>query len=247
MPVADYDEIGVGYARHRQPDPRLAAQFERALGTAATVVNIGAGTGSYESADRRVVAVEPSPVMAAQRPPGAAPVVRAMVEDLPFGDGAFDAATMFLTLHHWADWRVGLDAVTRVARRSVIFTFEPGAHTLCWIVRDYLPAAGRTRSALAPGIDEIVARLPGARVEVVPVPHDCTDGFLWAYWRRPEQYLDPAVRLGISAIAQLPPHEVEPGIARLAADLESGRWHDEHADLLDLDEIDGGFRLVVTG
>jgi SAM-dependent methyltransferase len=223
--VADYDEIGVGYARHRQPDPRLAAQFERALGEASTVLNVGAGTGSYESVDRAVVAVEPSAVMAAQRPAGAAPVLRAVVEQLPFAGETFDAATMFLTLHHWADWRVGLREVRRVARRLVIFTFEPGAHAHCWVVR----------------------ALPDASVEVVPVPHDCTDGFLWAYWRRPEQYLDPAVRRGISAIAQLPPQDVEPGMARLAADLESGRWHDEHADLLDLDEVDGGFRLVVAG
>jgi SAM-dependent methyltransferase len=245
--VADYDEIGVGYARHRQPDPRLAAQFERALGEASTVLNVGAGTGSYESVDRAVVAVEPSAVMAAQRPAGAAPVLRAVVEQLPFAGETFDAATMFLTLHHWADWRVGLREVQRVARRLVIFTFEPGAHAHCWVVRDYLPAAGRTRSALAPHLDEVVQALPESRVEVVPVPHDCTDGFLWAYWRRPDQYLDPAVRRGISAIAQLPPQEVEPGMARLAADLESGRWHDEHADLLDLDEVDGGFRLVVAG
>ena len=189
--MADYDEIGVGYARHRQPDPRLAAEFERALGDGVHRAQRGRGTGSYESVDRAAVAVEPSAVMAAQRPAGAAPVLRAVVEQLPFAGETFDAATMFLTLHHWADWRVGLREVQRVARRLVIFTFEPGAHADCWVVRDYLPAAGRTRSALAPHLDEVVPALPEARVEVVPVPHDCTDGFLWAYWRRPEQYLDP--------------------------------------------------------
>lgn len=247
MTVADYDEIGVGYGRYRRPDPRLMAQFERALGDARSVVNVGAGTGSYESDDRRVLAVEPSEVMIAQRDRYAAPVVRAMSEALPFRDRAFDAATLFLTLHHWANWKVGLAEVHRVAPRVVAFTFEPGAHKRCWLVREYVPAAGGTRSADAPHVEEIMAALPHARVEVVPVPHDCTDGFLWAYWKRPEQYLDPAVRAGISALAQLRPEQTEPGLERLAADLDSGRWHEEHAHLLDLDEIDGGFRLVVGG
>ncbi|MCU1351230.1 MAG: SAM-dependent methyltransferase, partial [Acidimicrobiales bacterium] len=250
-PVADraelaYDEIGIGYAGHRRADPRIAARIHRALGDAASVLDVGAGTGSYEPPGRRVVAVEPSPVMLAQRPVGAAPAVRATAGALPVRDGAFDAALVVLSLHHWPDPWAGLAELRRVARRQVVLTFDPVDHEAFWLVDDYLPAIAELASAHPPGPAAVAEALGGA-VEVVPVPHDCVDGFMWAWWRRPEAYLDAGVRAAISAIAQLPPGVVEPAMARLADDLATGRWHERHGHLLARQEIDGGFRLVVAG
>ena len=240
-----YDRIGAVYARHRRPDPRLAAQFDRALGEGATVVNVGAGTGSYEPADRRVVAVEPSGVMISQRRPGSAPAVRAVAEHLPFADRSFDAALALLTVHHWQDAAAGLAEMSRVARRLVIFTFDPVVHMDFWMVQEYLPesVALPTTDVISP---EAVAAAVGAdSIEVVPVPADCSDGFYWAYWCRPRAYLDPEVRACISGMAQLDDDLVAERMARLGADLEDGTWEERHGHLRDLDSIDGGFRLVV--
>lgn len=240
-----YDRIGAGYARHRRPDPRLEAQIHAALGDARSVVNVGAGTGSYEPSDRAVVAVEPSAVMVAQRTPGSAPAVRAVAEALPFPDHAFDAALAVITVHHWADLDAGLAELVRVAPRTVVLTFDPDVHFDYWLF-DYLPDARLLASAGGPPVGVVAQRL-GARVETVPVPADCVDGFNWAYWARPHAYLDPEVRACISAIAQLPDDAVEAGMARLAADLADGTWQAQHADLLGRPEIDGGFRLLVRG
>ena len=246
MSAPAYDAIGRGYRDHRRPDPRIMAMITTALGDAAKVVNVGAGTGSYEPLDRHVVAVEPSPTMFRQRPPGAAPVIRATAEHLPFPDGSFDAALALLTIHHWADWRLGLDELRRVADRCVIFTFDRRLHDRFWLIDEYVPAAAATAGIQgAPAIDEIAAHLGGARVVVIPVHHDCTDGFGWAYWRRPERYLDPGATRAISLLAQLPAAERDAGLARLADDLATGRWHDRHRDLMALDAVDGGYRLVV--
>jgi len=241
-----YDEIGRVYASHRRPDPRIAAAVQRALADAATVVDVGAGTGSYEPRDRVVVAVEPSAVMVAQRPRSAPPVVRATAEALPFPDRAFDAAMAMLTVHHWPERAHGLRELRRVADRVVVLTFDAEVHNDFWLFRDYVPAAREIVNRQAHLVDQLVDALGPARVEVVPVPHDCTDGFGWAYWRRPELYLDPDVRACISCLAQLPPEDIEPGMERLRHDLASGAWHERHRDLLDRTEVDGGYRLVVT-
>jgi SAM-dependent methyltransferase len=238
-----YDRIGVGYTTTRRPDPRLAARIHAALGDARTIVNVGAGTGSYEPAGRDVTAVEPSETMIAQRPPGAAPVVRASAEALPFADHSFDAAMAVLSDHHWADRPAGLGELRRVARRAVVLTYDPAYADALWLVPEYLPGF---RSLPAMSIDEIAACLGGAQSEIVPVPADCADGFLGAWWRRPEAYLDPRVRAGISVFARLAPAEVDDCVARLRADLASGAWHARHADLLDLDELDLGYRLLVA-
>jgi SAM-dependent methyltransferase len=238
-----YDRIGAGYTATRRADPRIAARIEAALGDARTVLNVGAGTGNYEPRDREVTAVEPSETMIAQRPPGAAPVVRASAESLPFADHSFDAAMAVLSDHHWDDRPGGLRELRRVGRRVVLFTFDPAYVDALWLVPDYLPGF---RSLPGMTIADIAACLGGADIEPVPVPHDCADGFMGAWWRRPEAYLDARVRAGISVFARLSPAEVADCVARLGEDLASGAWHARHGDLLALDELDLGYRLLVA-
>ncbi len=242
-----YDTIGRTYSTTRRPDPRIAAQFERHLAGAATVINVGAGAGSYEP-PHTVLAVEPSAVMIAQRPAGSAPAVQARAESIPIADGAADAVMALLTVHHWTDLEAGIDELRRIARRRVvIFTWDQSVfRERFWLVSDYLPAAAAFDDRRAVAIEHLVELLPGARVEAVPVPHDCTDGFAAAYWRRPEIYLDPVARAGISLLVQTDADAVRTGISRLADDLSTGRWHERYADLLDRDAIDVGYRLVIA-
>ena len=241
--TALYDRIGAGYSALRRPDPRIARLIDAALGDARTVLNVGAGAGSYEPAGRGVTAVEPSAEMIRQRPPGAGPAVQAHAEDLPFGDDSFDAAMAVLTVHHWQDARRGLAELRRVARGPVVvLTFEhrhPGA----WI-GDYLPALRELDARLTMPFDVYADALGELSVETVPIPHDCLDGFLYAYWRRPEAYLDPRIRAGISSFHLL--SGLEDGLARLADDLASGAWAERYRHLLELEEFDAGYRLVVA-
>jgi SAM-dependent methyltransferase len=244
-----YAALGTAYATRRRPDPRIAGVIRAALGGARTVLNVGAGTGSYEPWDRRVVALEPSTVMIRQRPPAAAPVVRGTAESLPFADQAFDAALAILTVHHWASAPAGLAELSRVARQQVVLTWDPAVRDGFWLVRDYLPAIAEHERSLA-CLPVVQAGLARGRREVitcdVPVPGDCADGFLGAYWRRPEAYLDPAIRAAMSGIALLDAGVVAAGCGRLAADLASGRWHSRHGYLLGRPELDLGYRLVAT-
>jgi SAM-dependent methyltransferase len=241
-----YDTIGVGYGGVRRPEPRIARRLLAALGDASRVLNVGAGAGSYEPTDRAVVAVEPSSQMIDQRPVGSAPALRAVAQALPFADGAFDGALALLTVHHWPDPVAGLAEVRRVvAGPVVVFTFDARVHVEQWLVADYLPAIGQLDTHL-PTPEAIAAALGGGRVEVLAVPHDCRDGFLHAYWRRPDAYLDPAARAGISGIARQPTEDVERAMAQLRSDLDDGTWHARHLDLLDREEIDAGYRLVVA-
>jgi SAM-dependent methyltransferase len=245
MPSAQrYDAIGIGYTTFRRPDPRIEAQIWAAIGDAARVVNVGAGTGSYERGHRSMVAVEPSAVMISQRT-GVVPVVRGAAERLPFPDHSFDVALALMTVHHWSDLRQGLRELRRVAPRQVVFTFDPSRHDSLWVFNEYVPAA--LGLADDTPLDIILEGLGTNRVEVVPTPADCVDGFATAYWRRPEQYLSPTVRANISAFARLDPSLVDPGIARLERDLKSGEWHERHADLLTKESIDYGLRLVIAG
>lgn len=242
---ATYDTLGIGYSRFRRPDPRIAAGLTAALGGARSVVNVGAGTGSYEPRDRAVVAVEPSAEMVRQRGPASAPAVRGVAGDLPLRDASVDAALAILTLHHWPEWRRGVAEMRRVARgRVVLLTWDPG-HPGFWLTREYFPEILETDRAKFPSLSELAEALGSTEVRVVPVPHDCTDGFLGAYWRRPERYLDPAARGAISAFAAL--GEVEGRLARLAADLRSRAWHRRNAELLARTELDLGYRIVAGG
>jgi SAM-dependent methyltransferase len=231
-----YDRIGRSYDATRGTDPRIAAAIWAALGDARTVVNVGAGAGSYEPPDREVTAVEPSETMIAKRPPGSPPVVRASADGLPFPDASFDAAMAVLSDHHWPDWRAGYRELRRVARRIVVFTFDPGFFDTQWIW-EYVPV-----HADGPSLQQR-AELLGAEIRPVPVPHDCRDGFFHAYWRRPHAYLDPVVRANISIFAKLDAAE---GLERLRVDLESGEWERRHGHLMDLDELDCGYRLLVA-
>ncbi len=243
-PGALYDRIGGGYGRYRRPDPRIAARVHRALGDAASLVNVGAGAGSYEPADRTVVAVEPSAAMVAQRPAGAAPVVRATADALPLRDRAADAAMGILTIHHWPDWRAGVAEMLRVSRSTVVLlTWDPDFEGF-WLARDYLPGIIARDRATFPPVAELADALGGAEVTDVPVPRDCTDGFLCAYWARPAAYLDPGVRGAISALAVL--HDAGPAMARLAEDVASGAWARRNAAIVDLPELGLGYRLVVA-
>jgi SAM-dependent methyltransferase len=239
-----YDEIGLGYGNYRRPDPRLAASILGALGDADTVVNVGAGAGSYEPTDRPVVAVEPSLAMIRQRRSGSAPVVQASATHLPFRDAAFAAALAVLTVHHWPDRVRGLAELARVARRRVVVvTYDPAASGF-WLVDDYFPEVGEIDRRILPPMEEIRGVLGDVEVRPLPVPHDCVDGFLGAYWRRPHAYLDAGVRGAISPFSMI--GDIEPGLARLRGDLEDGTWERRHGHLLRQAEADLGYRLVVA-
>jgi SAM-dependent methyltransferase len=240
-----YDRIGLRYAQRRQPDERIAARIVRAFGDARTIVNVGAGAGSYEPTGRDVVAVEPSAVMIAQRLSGAAPVAQGVAEALPFPDDSFDAAVAVLTVHHWTDQTHGLAELRRVARRQVVFTWNPDVLAAFWFTRDYLPEADALDRGFA-DFPTTVASLAPARIETVAIPSDCHDGFYAAYWRRPEAYLDPSVRAGISGFSMIDEELTQRALGELAADLESGAWRRRNAALLDLDQLDLGYRLVIA-
>jgi SAM-dependent methyltransferase len=239
-----YDRIGTTYAQYRRPDPRLAAQILRALGEARSVVNIGAGTGSYEPPDRDVVAVEPSWTMIRQRRPDAAPVVCAVAEALPFADDSFDASLAILTIHHWRDRNAGLSETARVTRgRSVFVTFDID-FPVDWLTRDYFPELAAADRTIFPVFDDY--RRFFRHVDAVPlmVPHDCSDGFLEAYWRRPEAIFDPGMRSAISAFDGV---DTGPGLARLRRDLNDGTWLRRNGHLLEKTEHDLGYRIVTAG
>jgi len=240
-----YDTLGTTYTVTRRTEPRIAAQVWAALGDARTVLNVGAGTGSYEPSDRDVTAVEPSAVMRAQRPAGAAPCVAATAESLPFEDQSFDAAMAFATVHHWQDPIAGLREMQRVARRVVVFTCETTEQSWrrrFWLTRDYLPEVAAFRVGLATEL----ARAIGARMEPVLIPWDCADGFFEAYWRRPEAYLDESVRRGISVWAAVGWEAEQRAVRSLRADLASGRWAERNRELLDLEAAELGLRLLIA-
>ncbi len=251
MTKAIYDRIGRRYGEHRRADPSIARQIDEALGDARSVLNVGAGTGSYEPDDREVTAVEPSTAMIAQRPGGAAPVVRAGAEALPFEDRSFDVAMAINSDHHWADRAAGLREMARVARhRVLLLNADPSLAERFWLTREYLPGflsliPGPYRS---PGHWERELResLGALEIQPVPIPHDCRDGFYQAYWRRPEAYLERGVRESISVFHRLSPPEVSIAVERLARDLGDGTWERANADLLDRAELDIDLRLVVA-
>jgi SAM-dependent methyltransferase len=247
MGEATYDRIGVGYRQVRRPDPRIAARIEAALGDARTVLNVGAGTGSYEPAGRDVTAVEPSRQMISQRPAGAAPVVQGRAEELPFDDDSFEAAMAIISVHHWTNIAAGLAEMARVARgRLIVLTFDPTPLPELWL-RDYFPRALEIHSNTMPPIEELVAMLgSSATVEAVPVPRLCEDGFFYALWDRPEMHLDPEVRRASSVWHLMNAEETERGLAALRADLESGAWDERHGQLRTEAELDVGLRLVAA-
>jgi DNA-binding transcriptional MerR regulator len=242
-----YDTIGSAYTTTRRTEPRIAAKIWAALGDARTVLNVGAGTGSYEPPDRDVTAVEPSAVMRAQRPEGAAPCVAAAAESLPFEHQAFDAAMAVSTVHHWQDPIAGLREMRRVARRVVVLTYdasETGWRQRFWLTRDYLPEFAGVLTGL-PALAEMASSI-GARTEPVLIPWDCADGFFEAYWRRPEAYLDEHVRRAVSVWTRVGPEAEHRAVRGLRDDLASGRWAELNRDLAALDAAELGLRLLVA-
>ena len=239
-PTARYDRIGRGYISRRQPDPRIEAQIWAAIGPATSIVNIGAGAGSYERDGSHLVAVEPSAVMIGQRPDTAAPAVQAGAERLPFSDHAFEVALALLTVHHWSDLELGLAEMRRVA-----MTIDPPVHDAIWLLQEYVPAIIGMSDNVP--LDLVVRNLDAHTVDVIPIPVDCLDGFCMAYWNRPAEYLDPIARANTSAFARLDEADYAPGLARLERDLADGTWQLRHGNLLELTEYDVGLRLVVAG
>lgn len=243
-----YDEIGQGYQLRRQQDPRIAAALHAALGTADSVINIGAGTGSYEPRDRRVIAVEPSETMLSQRPATAAPAVRGVAETLPFRDGQFGAAMAVLTLHHWRDKARGLAEMRRVSRGPVIiFGGCDGVRNTGWWLHDYFPAARELvggRNYSIPFIESVLGPVLAVKV---PIAADCLDGFEAAWWQRPHAILDPVVWRATSALSMIGEAGRSAGLARLEADLADGTWEREYGYLLAEKELDLGYRVVIAG
>jgi SAM-dependent methyltransferase len=251
VPATTYDQIGRGYLGVRQTDPRIAARIDEALGDARSVLNVGAGAGSYEPADRDVTAIEPSEVMIAQRPPGSAPVIQASAEELPLDDDSFDAAMAIVSDHHWRDRAAGLREMVRVARhRVLILNADPGLADRFWLTRGYLPSfisliPERYRES-GYWAEELRSLIGDVEIRPVPVPHDCRDGFYQAYWRRPRAYLDPRIRNSISVFHRLPQTEVSDAMERLRSDLDDGVWEERYSDLRAALELDVGLRLVVS-
>ncbi|WP_405867793.1 class I SAM-dependent methyltransferase [Streptomyces sp. NBC_00005] len=247
MGDTDYDLVGTAYSRIRRTDPRIAALVHDALGVARTVVNVGAGAGSYEPLDRHVLPVEPSPAMRAQRPAHLAPAIDGVAQHLPFDDDAVDAAMAMVTLHQWPDPVAGLREMRRVARGPVVvLTFDGDELDRLWLM-DYVPELRTAEAARFPAVATITDALgPGTRVHPVRVPIDCMDGFTEAYYARPESFLDPAVRRAQSAWTFLEPGVEERAMEALAADLASGTWDERYGGHRTQPEFDGALRLIVS-
>lgn len=241
-----YDQIGQTYTSTRRPDPRIATAIKAVLTDADSIINIGAGAGAYEPVGKPLVGIEPSWQMIRQRTRGASPVVQAVAEALPFRPGAFDVALAVLTLHHWADWRKGVAEMKQVARRVVVFAFDVDALDNFWLTKTYFPEIVERDRRRSPSMDEILGELGDCSVDKVPIPHDCVDGFLAAFWRRPEAYLDPNVRTNISGFGLLDQDTVTRGVARLETDLESGVWDERFGYLRSRDALDAGYRFLAT-
>jgi SAM-dependent methyltransferase len=243
----DYESGGAGYAAHRRTDPRIAAYVHAGLGDAVSVINVGAGAGSYEPASRDVTAVEPSAAMRRQRPAHLAPAVDAVAEALPFADGSFDAAMAMVTIHQWPEPERGLRELRRVSRGPVvILTFDGDALDEFWLA-EYAPELIEAERQRYPAIDEIRAVLGGvAAVTPVPVPIDCVDGFTEAFYARPERFLDPAVRRSQSAWGFVDEMVAARSVRRLREDLESGAWDGRYGALRSQPEFTGSLRLITA-
>lgn len=239
-----YDTIGANYSHLRKPDHRIAAVIGLALGSAKTVLNVGAGAGSYEPADRLVTAVEPSLEMIRQRRDSAAPVIQGYAENLPFPDNTFEASMATNTVHHWVDKEQGLKEMRRVTRGPIVILTSDPTHRGCWLT-DYIPELLALDEGQMPLTTDYETWLGGlVEISAVPVPHDCSDGFLYAYWRRPRAYLDPKIRAAMSSFHLV--GDVSEGLEKLERDLDTGVWRERNADLLDLESSDVGYRLVTA-
>jgi SAM-dependent methyltransferase len=244
MTSANYEIVGKHYSSLRQPDPRIARAIHSELDDAQSIVNIGAGTGSYEPFDKQITAVEPSETMIAQRIDRAnTEVYRASAENLPFEPDSFDTALAILTIHHWNNWQKGLQEALRVTRDKIVLLTWIGMPEGFWLF-DYFPEIEHIDKDLFPSVEQISTVLGSVDVKTVPIPSDCTDGFLCAYWSRPESFLDSRIRSAISTFSRI--NNVEEGVQKLSMDLENGEWHRKYGYLKELPDFDFGYRLIVS-
>lgn len=239
--IVNYDQLAEHYRMYRKPDPRIAAPIWAHLAGARRVLNVGAGIGSYEPSDCEVVALEPSKEMISLRSKLTATVIQGHAEHLPFNDREFDASMAVLTIHHWADLRKGLGEMLRVTEGKIVLLTWVGYGDDFWL-EDYIPEIRGVDNELFPTVGELDEMLGHTAVETVEVPHDCSDGFMCAYWRRPETYLDAYARNAISTFARI--GDVSDGLRELERDLDSGAWNEKYGDLIDKQSIDLGYRIV---
>jgi SAM-dependent methyltransferase len=242
--TALYDTIGQNYVAKRRTDPRIATQLHAELFGAKRIVNIGAGTGSYEPYWADLIAVEPSGQMISQRAANAHPVEKASAESLPFPDKHFSHAMTVLSMHHWQDKAAAFAEITRVtSEKFVAVSWDPGAPPF-WLTRDYFPEFHAEDLTNFPSLSELESHFDDVRVTPLPIPADCQDGFLAAFWKRPSAYLDPSVQQSISSFAKA--SDTKEGLLRLQTDLADGSWHRKNQAILDLDELDAGYRLITA-
>jgi len=240
---ATYDKIGKGYSVGRREDPRIASEIYQFLIGAESVLNIGAGAGSYEPLDLNVLAVEPSQEMIKQRSKDAAPVKQAFAESLPFEDGLFSHSMTVLSIHHWTNREAGFNEIKRVTKnRFVAVTWDPSSEPF-WLTEAYFPEIHAIDKSIFPSLDELVTNFPGVKFYPLEIPADCTDGFTAAHWARPHAYLDPLVRSGMSTFSKI--HDIEPGLKRLSSDLECGLWDRKYGHLRCYDKLNVGYTIVV--
>jgi SAM-dependent methyltransferase len=246
--VIPYDTIGFGYAKTRHADPTIRDRIHLALGNARSVLNVGAGTGSYEPHDRYVIAIEPSDVMAAQRPADLAPAIRAQASDLPLRDKSVDAAMALLSLHHWDDCEKGLIELRRVSRGPVVLlTYDPEVSSRMWLMEDYAPEIAKQDREIFPAPTQLGQWLRGKFIiEDIPIPRNCLDWMLGSFWAHPERVLNPLARAGTSGFSRLPPQVIERIVLQVSRDLQSGAWDRRHGHLRELDSYDAGLRLVTS-
>jgi len=249
MGDARYDAIGAEYAVTRREDPRIAALIHAALGKARSIVNVGAGAGSYEPRDRDVIAVEPSEVMIAQRDPRLPPAIPGVAYPLPLEDRSVDAAMAVLTIHHWdEDQERGVREMRRVARGPVvILTFDPEVSARMWLMADYLPEVAELDRRTLPGPRTLALWVGGdVDVRVVPISRDTPDWMLGSFWAHPERVLDAKARNSTSGFARMPAEVVDRVVEAVERDLRDGTWDARHGHLRELDEYDAGLRLLVS-
>ncbi|MET9728781.1 class I SAM-dependent methyltransferase [Streptomyces zaomyceticus] len=241
----DHGTVGSGCSTYRRPDGRIARFIARALGDGRTVLNVGAGAGSYENIGGTVTAVEPSASMRARRPNGLDPAVDAVAEDLPFADGSFDASMTLFSVHQWSDVTAGLREMRRVTGGPVvILTCDPTLVRDFWLY-EYAPAVLDTEARRHPSVDGMAAALGGTvSIEAVPIPLDCTDGFNEAYYGRPEMLLDPAARQSCSAWSFVDDNTREHFDRTLRRDLASGAWDERFGHLRDQPAYEGSLVVI---
>ena len=239
-----YDEIGVNYSVTRSTDPIIAQQLYTELAGAERIVNIGAGTGSYEPEGVELVTVEPSSEMIRQRPKGSYPVKQAPAENLPFDDNTFSHAMTVNSMHHWPDQKMGFQEINRVAtEKFVAITWDPEAEPF-WLTRDYFPEIYQMDRAIFPKLGELKNHFDDVVIKPLLIPADCKDGLFGAFWRRPEAYLRDDVRQATSPFSKV--NNLDAGLKKLAADIESGTWAERNKELLIATAYDVGYRLVAA-